>query len=97
MLLAIAAAFGPFIINGVVELAKLLTGFNSTAGKRFLLAVTAILGAVSFSALTGTPVNVDSITSLVQTALEALVAFLMAHGSYSLLTGKTAPVEAPNA
>lgn len=85
MLLAITAAFGPFIINGVVEFAKLLTGFNSTAGKRLLLAIAAILGAISFSALTGTPVNVNSITSVVQTAFEALAAFLAAHGSYTLL------------
>jgi hypothetical protein len=30
-------------------------------------------------------------------AIEALAAFLAAHGSYSLLTGKTAPSEIPNA
>src|SRR4051794_20228111 len=96
MLVAITAALGPFIINGAVEFAKVLTGFNSTAGKRLLLAVVALLGAISFSALTGNPVNVDSISSLVQTALEALVAFMAAHGSYSLLTGKTAAIEVPN-
>jgi hypothetical protein len=33
----------------------------------------------------------NSITSLVRLGFEALAAFLAAHGSYSLLTGKTAP------
>jgi hypothetical protein len=28
---------------------------------------------------------------LIQTAFEAIVAFIAAHGSYSLLTGRTAP------
>jgi hypothetical protein len=46
-----------------------------------------ILGAILFSALTGTPLDVDSVGSLVQVAFEALAAFLAAHGSYSLITG----------
>jgi hypothetical protein len=96
LLTALTAALGPFIINGTVEFAKVLTGFSSTAGKRLLLAIAAILGAISFSALTGTPVNVESISSLVQIALEAFAAFLAAHGSYSLLTGKTVAAEVPN-
>jgi hypothetical protein len=93
MLLAIAAAVLPLFINGVMEFTKWLTGFSSTGGKRFLLAIVSILGAAAFSALTSTPLNVDSITSLVQTAFEALAMFLAAHGSYSLLTGKTSPLK----
>ncbi len=86
----------PLIINGAVEFTKWLTNVSSTGGKRFLLALAAILGAISFSALTDTPLNVDSITSLVQIGFEALAAFLAAHGSYSLLTGKTTATEVPN-
>jgi hypothetical protein len=89
MLLAIAAAVGPFIINGVVQFTKWLTGTSSTAGKRFLLALVAILGAIAYSALNGTPLDVNSISSLSQTGLEASAAFLAAHGSYNLMTGGT--------
>jgi hypothetical protein len=59
MLLAIAAAVGPFIINGAMEFTKWLTSVSSTGGKRFLLAIIAILGAIAFSVLTGSPLNVD--------------------------------------
>jgi hypothetical protein len=38
-------------------------------------------------ALTGTPLNVDSVSGLVQVAFEALAAFLAAHGTNSLITG----------
>jgi hypothetical protein len=98
MLLAIAAAAGPFIINGAMQFTKWLTSVSTTGGKRFLLAILAILGAIAYSALNGTPLDVNSLTSLGQVmAIEALAAFLAAHGSYSLLTGKTAPSEIPNA
>jgi hypothetical protein len=50
MILALLAAIGPFLINGAVEFAKWLTAFNSTSGKRFILAVVAIIGAIGFSA-----------------------------------------------
>ncbi len=63
---------------------------ETIVGKRFLLALVAILGAVSYSALNGTPLDVNSVTSLGQVAFEAVAAFLAAHGSYSLVTGKTA-------
>jgi hypothetical protein len=91
MLLAIAAAIGPFLINGAMEFTKWLTSVSTTGGKRFLLALLAILGAIAYSALNGTPLDVNSLTSLGQVAFEAIAAFLAAHGSYSLLTGKTAP------
>lgn len=89
MLLAITAAISPFLINGAVEFTKWLTSVSSTGGKRFILALVAILGAISFSALSGSPLDANSISSLVQVAFEALLAFLAAHGSYSLITGKT--------
>jgi hypothetical protein len=56
MLLAIAAAAGPFIIiNGAMQFTKWLTSVSTTGGKRFLLAILAILGAIAYSALNGTP------------------------------------------
>lgn len=91
MLLAFVAAAGPFIINGAMEFTKWLTSVSSTAGKRFLLAILAILGAIAYSALNGTPLDVDSLTSLGRLAFESALAFMAAHGSYSLLTRKTAP------
>lgn len=94
MLTAIAAAAGPFIINGAMEFTKWLTNASTTGGKRFLLALIAILGAIAYSALNGTPLDVNSVTSLGQVAFEAIAAFLAAHGSYSLLTGS--PSELPN-
>jgi hypothetical protein len=87
MLIAIASAVGPFIINGAMEFTKWLTKASTTGGKRFLLAIIAILGAIAYSALNGTPLDVNSLTSLGQVAFEAIAAFLAAHGSYSLLTG----------
>lgn len=91
MLLALTAALSPFIINLAVEFTKFLTGFSSTAGKRFLLAVASLFGAISFSALSGTPLNIDSVSSILQIAFEAFFAFMASHGTYSLVTGKTAP------
>jgi hypothetical protein len=87
MLLAIAAAIGPFIINGAMELTKWLTQVSTTGGKRFCLALIAIVGAIAYSALNGTPLDADSLTSLGQVAFQAVAAFMAAHGSYSLLTG----------
>ncbi len=55
MLLAFLAAAGPFIINGAMEFTKWLTSVSTTTGKRFLLAILAILGAIAYSALNGTP------------------------------------------
>lgn len=97
MLLSLFAAASPFIINLAVEFTKYLTGFSSTAGKRSLLAIVSIVGAISFSALNGTPLDVNSVSSLMQTAMESVVAFLAAHGSYTILTGKTSATEIPNA
>jgi hypothetical protein len=96
MLLSLLAAASPFLINLAVEFTKYLTGFSSTAGKRFLLAVLSLFGAISFSALSGTPLDINSVSSILQIAFEAFFAFFAAHGSYSLLTGRTDPKEFPN-
>jgi hypothetical protein len=64
MLLSLLAAVSPFVINLDVEGAKYLTGFSSTAGKRLILAVVSLLGAISFSALSGTPLDINSVSSI---------------------------------
>jgi hypothetical protein len=69
MLLAIAAAIGPFLINGAMEFTKWLTSVSTTGGKRFLLALLAIVGAIAYSGLNGTPLDVKSLTSLGQVSL----------------------------
>jgi hypothetical protein len=92
MLTAILAALLPFALNGAMELTKRLTGISSTPWMRFILAVLSIVGVISFSAANGTPLDTERVTGLIQTAFEALLAFLAAHGSYSLLTGRTAPL-----
>jgi hypothetical protein len=91
MLTAILAALLPFVLNGAMELTKWLTKVSSTPVMRFFLAVLSIVGVISFSAANGTPLDTGILTGLLQTAFEALVAFIAAHGSYSLLTGRTAP------
>lgn len=75
----------PFVLNGVMQLAKWTGGLQGTAGKRFVLALFAIAGVIATSNLTGMQIDVNSISSLTQTALEALVAFFAAHGTYSML------------
>lgn len=95
MLTALVAALGPFIINFAMQAAKWLSGMNSTAGKRFVLALFSIAGVIAYSAYNGTPVDPNSITSLVQVALLSLGAFLASHGSYTLFSGS--PTDLPNA
>lgn len=96
MLLAITAALTPFLINGATELTKYLTNASTTEGKRFILALVSIVGVISLSALNGLPLDNTTVAGLVETAFGALAAFLAAHGSYTLITGKTAQVEVPN-
>ena len=91
MLTAIITAAGPFVLNGAMEFTKWLTSVTTTGGKRFLLALLALVGVISYSALNGTPLDVNSVSSIAQVLLTTAGAFLAAHGSYSLLTGKTAP------
>lgn len=88
MLSVLLAAAGPFILNMLIGVVKMTKGVQSTAGKRFVLAIFSIAGAVAFGILTGSPVDWDSVGSLVTTAIESFVAFLAAHGSYSLFFNK---------
>jgi hypothetical protein len=89
MLTAIITAVGPFALNAVMELTKWLTNVGSTGGKRFLLALLSLAGVIAYSALNGTPLDVNSVSSIATVLLTSAGAFLAAHGSYTLLTGKT--------
>lgn len=86
MLTAIIAAIGPFVLNAAVQFTKYITAVSSTGGKRFILAILSIVGVISYSALNGTPLDVNSLTSIGQVLLTSVGAFLAAHGSYTLLT-----------
>jgi hypothetical protein len=96
MLTALIAAFGPFVLNALMELTKYITSVSSTGGKRFALAILSIVGVISYSALNGTPLDVNSLSSIGQVLLTSIGAFLAAHGSYSLITGSTSTTT-PNA
>jgi hypothetical protein len=74
------------ILNGAMEFTKWLTMVSSTTGKRFLLA---LIGVIAYSALNGTPLDVNSVSSIAQVLLTTAGAFLAAHDSYSLITCKT--------
>jgi hypothetical protein len=91
MLTAIIAAIGPFVLNGAMEFTNWFTSISSTAGKRFLFALLSLVGVIAYSALNGTPLDVNSVSSIATVVLTTAGAFLAAHGSYSLITGKTAP------
>ena len=86
LLLSLAAAVSPFPINLAIELAQVSHGVLVD----FLLALVSLVGAISFSALSGTPLDINSVSSILQIAVEAFAAFFAAHGSYSIITGGTA-------
>jgi hypothetical protein len=96
MLTAIIAALGPFALNAAMELTKYVTSVSSTGGKRFALGVLSLVGVIAYSALNGTPLDVNSVSSIAQVLLTSAGAFLAAHGSYSLITGKTSATASPN-
>ena len=77
----IIAAIGSFILNGAMEFTKYLTSVTSTGGKRFLLAPLALVGVIAYSALNGTPLDVNLVSSIAQVLLTTAGAFLAAHGS----------------
>lgn len=78
----------PFVLNGVVELFKWMAQRLSTGSKRGILAIFALIGAVAYSQLTGTPINMDSISSIWQVIADAGVAFILSHGTYTLFFNK---------
>lgn len=82
-------AAAPFVLNTVMGAAKWLGAQDtSTPFKRTLLAFFAIVGAVSASALSGDPMNADSIINWIRILLESGVMFVAAHGTYNLFWAK---------
>lgn len=88
MLSAIVLALSPFLLNVVMAIIKWLTPTESTAWKRGVLALLSLAGVIATSAMTGTPVNPNEVSSLLTAIVEAFVAFLLAHGSYTLFWNK---------
>lgn len=82
-------ALSPFVLNAIMGAAKMLMAdTTSTAAKRGVLGIFAVIGAVLYSTYLGTPIDIDSITSLLNTSFIALTQFLLAHGSYTLFWKK---------
>jgi hypothetical protein len=79
MVSAIILAISPFV--GVV---KWLSPLETTGSKRVILALFSLAGVIATSAMTGSPVDPNMVSSIVMVLVEAFVAFLLAHGSYTL-------------
>jgi hypothetical protein len=84
MLSAIALALSMFVLNMVMGVVKWLSPLETTAAKRVILALLSLAGVIATSAMTGTPVDPNMVSSIVQVIVEAFVAFVLAHGSYTL-------------
>lgn len=84
MLSAIIVALSPFALNLVMGVVKWLSPLETTASKRVVLALFSLAGVIAASAMTGTPVDPNTVSSIIQTIVEAFVAFVLAHGSYTL-------------
>ncbi|MDA9405758.1 hypothetical protein XH80_02915 [Bradyrhizobium sp. CCBAU 45384] len=67
MITSLVALLGPFILNAAVSLAKRLGNLSSTPVIRFVLALFSLVGVICYSALNGTPLDVNSVTSIVGT------------------------------
>lgn len=61
----------------------------SKGWKRGALLLLSVVGAFATSAITGNPVDMDSVSSLTTEALLALTYFLSAHASYVLFWKKS--------
>jgi hypothetical protein len=84
MLSAIVVALSPFVLNTVMGVVKWLSPLETTASKRVVLALFSLAGVIATSAMTGAPVDPNTVSSIIQTIVEAFVAFVLAHGSYTL-------------
>jgi hypothetical protein len=84
MLTAILLALSPFVLNLVMAVVKWLSPMESTSSKRVVLALFSLAGVIAVSATTGSPVDPNVVSSILQTLVETFVAFLLAHGSYTL-------------
>ncbi len=81
---AFIALVTPFALNAIVGAAKYFNMATTTPGKRLVLGILALLGVLAGNALTGTPVQLDSISSDFSIIVESFLAFIAAHGSYNL-------------
>ncbi|MCB1392891.1 hypothetical protein [Nitrobacter sp.] len=84
MISALVLALSPFALNMVMGVVKWLSPLETTASKRVILALFSLAGAIATSAMSGEPLDPNMITSIVQVVVEAFVAFVLAHGSYTL-------------
>lgn len=75
-----------FSANLIMSLVKALAqGSLGNTGLRILLIIISIVGILTVSAITGDPVNMDSISSLSQMLLEAIIVTVGAHFSYKAI------------
>ena len=84
MLETIILALVPFGLNMIMGIVKWLSGLETTASKRFWLALFSLVGVVALKATNGTPVDPNQISSLLQVIAETFIAFIASHGSYTL-------------
>lgn len=81
---------------GIIKWLADMQAHGQKGSKRFIfLALFSLVGVVAFSALSGNPVDPNSITSLIQTIVESFIAFLLAHGSYTMFWNDEAPKNEP--
>jgi hypothetical protein len=69
---------------GRISVVKRLSPLETTASERVILALLSLAGVIAASAMTGTPVDPNMVSSIVQVIVEAFVAFVLAHSSYTL-------------
>lgn len=87
---ALVLAGTPFVLNGIMTAVKWIAKDSVSKGwKRGVLLLFSVIGAFATSYLTGNPVDMDSLTSLLSEALLTLVYFLSAHASYVLFWKKS--------
>ena len=91
MFVAILAAAMPFILNGIIGIAKYAAISGASTGwKRATLAFFALVGVVSAAAVNGTPLDVVTVQGFVETIALTFGAFVASHGTYSLFFQKKA-------
>jgi hypothetical protein len=80
----------PSAVSAVLQAFKYLGGFelfnNGAAARpllRLFLAVLSVAGVGALNLLNGTPVDADSLTTLVKIAIEAAASALLSHGIYT--------------
>ncbi len=86
---ALIIALTPFALNALMTFVKWAgADAMSKPWKRFLLAVFALAGVFAANVMNGTPIDVNQVSALWTMAVEAFIAFIAAHGSYTLFFAK---------